>query len=67
MSVGAESVCVCVVRQFPPAPLSDTWQGDFLACGQAERGERRVRQQPALAKPLINTLERRHRADTTLM
>lgn len=38
---------VCFVRRFPLAVLSDIWQGDFLACGQAERGERSVRRQAA--------------------
>lgn len=40
-------LCVCFVRRFPLVALSDIWQGDFLACGQAERGERSVRRQAA--------------------
>lgn len=27
---------VCFLRRFPLVTLSDIWQGDFLACGQAE-------------------------------
>lgn len=48
-----ESACLCVfmwvcfVRRLPLAALSDIWQGDFLACGQAERGKRSVRRQAA--------------------
>lgn len=38
---------VCFVRWFPLAVLSDIWQGDFLACGQAEQGECSVRRQAA--------------------
>lgn len=38
---------VCFARLFPLAPLSDIWQGDFLACGQAERGKHCVRRQAA--------------------
>lgn len=50
----------------PLVALSDIWQGDFLACGQAERGERSVRRQAAKAKPLINTLDRCHLTDTLM-
>lgn len=43
-----ESLCVfMLVCWFPLAVLSDIWQGDFLACGQAERGKRSVRRQAA--------------------
>lgn len=44
------AVPVCVyacVRRFPLAVLTDIWQGDFLACGQAERGKRSARRQAA--------------------
>lgn len=48
-----ESVCLCMfiyvyfVCRVPLAALSDIWQDDFLACGQAERGRRSVRRQAA--------------------
>lgn len=35
------------VRQSPLVALSDIWQGRFLACGQAERGEHAVGRQAA--------------------
>lgn len=40
-------ILVCFVRWFSLATLSDIWQGNFLACGQTEQGERSVRRQAA--------------------
>lgn len=45
-----ESVCLEVCFVLPLAALSDIWQGDFLACGQAERGERSVRRAGSLSQ-----------------